>query len=422
VAPPATSDVPREQKLPDAVLVSNGPPLTPPPPPAPVPDLPPRPVEQPDSPGKLQAQQLVAESQRLLHEGRLLEARQKAVEAQRPTAVSTTDGAPPELVYQRAATEARLRVDALVRQANEEALFGQGAVATRCQNAERRLGEARQLATSFGHDVRAIDDKVAEVRRLRDSSAQPATNNNVALVNHQVPPPPPAPPQQPVDQGRLLLDNARLELKKGQTKLARTMGETVLASKSDLKDEAVALLRTIDVEEFNQKTLEVNRTFDAAASAYRKGNVALASSMITAIDTRLLTADRQQRLREMAMTPEMYREPGKATATDKAGEKMATLPVPPTGVMRTGDDGLPGAPPGGTRLVSGEGRATATDQGGGDVLDAHKKRMDILGQKLRRDGIDAQNAAADRVRAGDHDGALAVLNDYLTSLDGQELD
>src|SRR5262249_36116189 len=55
-------------------------------------------------------------------------------------------------------------------------------------------------------------------------------------------------------------------------------------------------------------------------------------------------------------------------------------------------------------------------------LDRYKTEQKILAQKLRHDGITAQNEAADRVRAGDHDGALAILNDYLQSLQEQKLD
>src|SRR5262249_32791900 len=158
---------------------------------------------------------------------KLLEARQKAVEAQRLNVSFAGDETSPELVYQQIANEARTRVDALTRAAGEEALYGAGPVAARHQNAERRLAEAKQLASAFGPDVRAIDDKAAELRRLRDAALnQPAPN---AVASQQ--PPTPAPVQPPANQGRLLLDNARLELKKGQTKLARTMCEEVIKGK-----------------------------------------------------------------------------------------------------------------------------------------------------------------------------------------------
>src|SRR5262249_56716989 len=40
----------------------------------------------------------------------------------------------------------------------------------------------------------------------------------------------------------------------------------------------------------------------------------------------------------------------------------------------------------------------------------------------RHDGLEAQNKAAERVRAGDHDGALAILTEYLSSLQQEQID
>ncbi len=74
---------------------------------------PPAPVAP--APNKLRAQQLVAEAQRLLTEGMLIEARLKAIEAQRLNASFGPDEVSPELVYQQISVQARQRIDALVR-------------------------------------------------------------------------------------------------------------------------------------------------------------------------------------------------------------------------------------------------------------------------------------------------------------------
>jgi hypothetical protein len=62
---------------------------------------------------------------------------------------------------------------------------------------------------------------------------------------------------------------------------------------------------SIDVEEFNQKRLAANRSFDAVESAYRRREFSQAQAMLSMIDARLLDNSRQSRLREINLTPEM---------------------------------------------------------------------------------------------------------------------
>ena len=136
-----------------------------------------------------------------------------------------------QALYQQVAAEARTRVDALVRQAQLEGTKNK-------QVAERQLAEAKQLAISFGHDVRVIDD------RIRELSSMPAIGVAVAQ------PPAPVQPKVAVNQGQLLLENARLELRKGETKMARRMCEETLNGKFGLENEAVALLRSMQKRSF----------------------------------------------------------------------------------------------------------------------------------------------------------------------------
>ena len=56
--------------------------------------------------------------------------RQKAIDAQRLNASFGPDEASPDLVYQQISVQARQRIDALVRQAHENASYGAGDVAT----------------------------------------------------------------------------------------------------------------------------------------------------------------------------------------------------------------------------------------------------------------------------------------------------
>jgi type II secretory pathway component GspD/PulD (secretin) len=467
-----------------------------------------------NSQNKLRAQQLVAEAQRLQGAGKLLEARQKAVEAQRLGATFGPDEVSPELVYQQVSIEVRKRIDSLVRQAQETSSYGLGDPQVRYRVAAAKLKEAKELASSFGQDTKPFDDRLAELQRMQAARGGPAplmpagkVDNRVVQASVQLPaqggrgdspptiaPPSPAPnplsppsaaplapPAMPlpaaplpaaplppaplpaapepapaavtVSVGKTLLEKARLELRQGQTATARRMTESALTSYSDVRDEAMALLRTIDGEELKQQHLQAQRTFDAAVSAFNRHEYVQATAMLGAIDTRLLDADRRVRLREMTMTPEMIACSGRgAPAPAGAPGAVQTAAAPPStgsapmssGVVQTA--GMPsgpgssqvvqagGVPPQPGRatasslpLAQGDvGHARATDRTGdrsdGGLLDAHKQRQKILVEQLRQEGLDAQRDAAEKFRSGQPEEAIGLLQDYVVKLDEQKLD
>jgi len=101
----------------------------------------------------------------------------------------------------------------------------------------------------------------------------------------------------------------------------RRLAEEALTGNHGVKDQALGLLRSIDTEEFNQKKLLANRSFDAAEAAYRRREYVQARHMVAMIDARMLDAARQARLREISLTVEMgpgdtKPAPGKAVASD----------------------------------------------------------------------------------------------------------
>jgi type II secretory pathway component GspD/PulD (secretin) len=376
--------------------------------PPPLPDLPasPTPVAPAGvaagpqaAPNKLRAQQLTAEAQRLLAEGKIIDARAKIVEAQHLGASFGPDETGPDLVYQEIAREARNRINILVRKANDTAHYSKESPAARYRAATALLTEARTLAGTFGQDCHPVDVALADLRRLQQAADHPAGAPQVAEA---------AAPAAPTSVGQTLLEKARLELRRGETATARRMTETALTSYPEVKNDAMALLRTIDSEEFNRKRLEAVRAFDAAVSAYHRGEYGQANALVAALDIRLLDADRKVRLREMSLTPEMVAVSGR--------------PAPAGGVVQAGASGGAGGgvqQAGGSGLGANVGRATATDAPDGGQLDGYKARQKVLLDSLRLRGADAQREAAERFRAGQYDDALQVLQDYLAELDGQ---
>src|SRR5262249_25405853 len=103
------------------------------------------------------ARRLIAEARSLQQQNRLLEARDKIDEARRLGATFRPDEESPTLVYQQLAFLARQRIDSLVHHAGETLRYGTQAPMTRCQDAERDLTQARQLAIAYGLDIHPID-------------------------------------------------------------------------------------------------------------------------------------------------------------------------------------------------------------------------------------------------------------------------
>jgi type II secretory pathway component GspD/PulD (secretin) len=369
------------------------------------------------SPNKLRAQQLVAEAQRFRREGKLIEARQKAVEATRLGVVFGPDEVSPELVYQQINLQVRQRIDGLVRQAHETASYGKGDPQSRYREAEGQLNEARDLARTFGQDMQPINARLAELRTMQSGPApQPVPGTSatgIAQVGHDVPAAPaPAKPS----EGQMLLEKARLELKRGETATARRMTESAITTDPTVKDDAVALLRTIDSEEFNQKVLQANRGFDAVLSAYLRREYAQAVALLAAIDERLLDSARKVRLREISMTPEMVAIT--ARTTEKVADKVPAGPLVPVGATV----------PAGRESTSGHaraedvGKARATDAADGGLLDHHKQMQVVLMGQLRQQGLEAQREAAQKFRAGQVDQAIVVLEDHLARINDERLD
>ncbi|MFO0879688.1 MAG: hypothetical protein U0840_20265 [Gemmataceae bacterium] len=387
------------------------------------------------SPDRLRAQQLVAEAQRLHREGKFTEASQKALEAQKLGVRFGQDETSPEFVYQQIAMDVRHRIDGLLRQSQNSAAEGKH------QEAFARLQEARTLASTFGQDARPIESHLTTMTAAKPTTPAVAQ----ATPTPTLPPPVPSAPVGQPSPGQQMLENARVELSKGETANARRLAETALTGNPEVRDEAMAMLRTIDAEEFNQKRLGANRAFDAALAAYRRREYSRASAMIAALDTRLLDAERQGRLREMSQTPEM--SPGgtrvaTATQTPNKGvipaagttgsqgvvQTAGNTTSGSTGLMPVGGQDLPPVPRDGlpgkslTPVSEGPGRALVSDSGDGGLMDRHKQMQKVLFEKLRQDGLEVQREAADKFRAGQTEQAMEMLQDYMVRLTEEKLE
>ncbi|HZV04506.1 MAG TPA: hypothetical protein VE999_05400 [Gemmataceae bacterium] len=357
------------------------------------------------------ARQLMAEARSLQQQNRLLEARDKIDEARRLGATFRPDEETPSLVYQQLAFVARQRIDSLVHHAAESLRYGTKEPMMRCKEAEYDLSQARQMAIAFGLDLQPIDATMRMVDQLR-------TTGNTTLVSAESQGMSSRNPQRGTQNSGLgtqnpaaLLDQARLELRSGQTANARHFAEE--AVKLGAGEAGLAVLRSVDAEEDAQTRRRANRTFDEVIQAYQHRDYRRASLILASIDTTKLDERRRGRLREMLNTPEMQPNArGSAIALTAAQELSGK------GMGTTGNSqGTLSTMPGGNT-----GHARATDDPGQSLLDRTRAMREVKFQQLRNEGLSVQTQALERFRTGQHDAAVEMLQDYLDRLGNEELD
>lgn len=360
------------------------------------------------------ARRLMAEARALQQQNRLLEARDKVEEARRLGVAFRPGEESPSQVYQQLAFLARQRIDGLVHRAGDTLHRGTQAPMTRCQDAERELSQARQLASAFGLDMQPIDAAMQMVNQLRATgnttlvgTTPEHTNDLKGSATHRMGRNEDSWPNggsagassaHPMQ----LLDQARLELRSGQTANARRFAEE--AVKLGAGEAGLAVLRSIDAEDDAQYRLRANRAFDSVVQSYQHHDYRRASMLLASIDTARLDERRRGRLREMLNTPEMQASAHGNGIALTGGQQ----PTAPAGQAFPSDHQT--------------GRARATDDPGQSLLARTRAMREIKFQQLRKEGLDVQSQALDRFRTGQTDVAVDMLQEHLVRLAEEQLD
>ena len=193
-------------------------------------------------------------------------------------------------------------------------------------------------------------------------------------------------------QGLELLEKSRLELNRGQTKLARTLAEEAFLEKYGVREQALHLLNTIDTEEFNQKQLAMNRNFESGRDAFLRGDFKLAYATFVNLDNQQLNPANQGRLRELMGTKEMQAE------LQNVGSEKTIVRV---GMQNNGPPGFTNLTDMGSNQKQQVGPAVGK---GTDGAMAELRAMEnIQFQKLTAEGLEVQ-----RPRDGRGQGALTM--------------
>ncbi|GIW80136.1 MAG: hypothetical protein KatS3mg105_1943 [Gemmatales bacterium] len=337
-------------------------------------------AQPPEDANKLKARQLLAEARQHKDKLELLEARRKALEAQQLNVRYEPGELRPEQLLIDLAGLATKRIDVLVRRADD--LVAMSAVEpARKQEAEQLLMEAKELGLGFSLDVQPVEMKLAWLRN------QP-TGQGTAVASS----PKPAVSDTQQARGLDLLNKARMELRRGETSVARRLAEEAFRGPYGVQAQAEDLLRSIDAEEFNQQRNTANRFFDAFHSAYIRGDIMQAVTIGKSIDTKLLDSARLARFNEIMRTAEMQQ-----------ALSAQNQPIRPAS--------------GATAVASDEPKSK-----GMTLADQVAALQKIQFQKLREEGLQAQREAIDRFRRGDTEEALRLLESYLEALNDADLD
>src|SRR5205823_6612258 len=174
--------------------------------------------------------------------------------------------------------------------------------AGRFQKAEAALNQAKLIAEAFGFDAQPVQAKLAWVKQQQGPT--PGTMP-AAVASTPAPVPTPLAAGGSKERGETLLSQARLELRRGETGTARRLAEEAFSGNYGVQADAEKLLRSIDVEEFNQKVLTVQRSFDAGVAAYQRKEYAQAAIILRSVDKQMLPPDKQLRLKELMLAPEL---------------------------------------------------------------------------------------------------------------------
>lgn len=382
--------------------------------------------------------------------GNFVEARKRFMEASKLNASFSMDEDTPETKLAHLNVTAQRKINSLTAEA-KSCLARKDEIA-----AKAKLSEAEQLASGMGLEAEGAEDLRAAMKKDRtvvqtggrdevtQGGPKPRPNDEppIAVVPPDVkiptaspdkaPPLPPVPatesadiilppvkstklpadtsldskvadvikPPMPMapDKGKLLLDQARVELKNGDLDSARKLVTEILSGNYGSKEEASALLTSIDTKENERKIESAKRALNTGMDLYHAQNYTQALAVFEQIDGTMLSSPDRKKLAEAI-----------SAATSK--QKAASAPKP----MGTE------APV--ARAPMGEGAPVPTTRVGADNLIKQKEALSqVEFQKLRAKAMKTESDATARFGKGETDAALMDLQNFVTEVQASSLD
>lgn len=346
-------------------------------------------AEKASNRGKEQAVALMAQGKAEMQAGRMSEARQKFTEAQR----ACRDFRPEEENPIRCQGELNAAVMRQIREATQANCSASDPAETRSA-CEAQLLKAQTLAREFGMDSRPIDAKLSALR----SESKPAM---------------------PSDIGETLIEKARLELNRGQFEVARQLASEAFNGPYSVRNEAAAVIRSIDAAEQSQRSASAQRGFQAGAAAFTSGDFANAHGILLQVDAgQLSAADRQSHQNMLQSCKQKMAASAQPSAPslivpasgDEPAFKPAPLPAPPV------------TAPTPRMIPSTPGSASTPTAAGDDMTNQVKALQKVEFQRLREEALRTESDAKKAFERGETDTALEMLQSFLNKLKSSQLE
>jgi hypothetical protein len=330
---------------------------------------------------------LLMEARQLQLAGNLVAARIKGIEAQKQGIIFQPNEDSPEQLLLQLGSSARNQIDDLVTQATRS-MNSSESNDKKEEIANQALDNAISLSKSFGQDTASIEAKKLQLGLVKARVPGSATIASESMAES--------------NQGKMMLEKARLELRSGQLVAARKLAVEAYQGTYGVKEEAASVLRSIDIEDVNQKMLETRRTFDAALSAYNRKDFEQSKTMISTLTEKNLDKERQQKLKEILMTAEMQPKEKSAISLVKGSSEIRTKPSTPDNNSNT--------------------PVKQKEDGEIDLLEATNQLREVKFGQMRQQSLDLQREAMEKFQAGQTDVGIEMLTEYLNELNSNDLE
>ncbi|HKB01425.1 MAG TPA: hypothetical protein VKD90_04355 [Gemmataceae bacterium] len=208
------------------------------------------------------------------------------------------------------------------------------------------------------------------------------------------------------DAGQQLLETARTEMKKGETESAKKIAIELLSGPYACKDEAAALLQTIETREAEAKITSAKRAFENGLEAYHTYNYAQALAIFKQIDGTLLPAEARKKLNDMIVTASAKQQELQDAAAARTGEKLPSAPKPAAGV--------PDLP-----II---GPAPVARTGSDNLLKQQEALAQVEFQRMRAKALKVESEATARFGRGETDAALQDLQNFMAEVKASNLE
>lgn len=376
------------------------------------------------SPAELrrQADLMCQEASQLQLSGKFVEARAKLIEAHRLGAYYDVDEESPETMHRNLMIQVKKRLNGIAAEAHKQSTEGHWI------EAEAKLIVAVNLAKQFELDTKPLDDRLMVVRSNMKKAEDiakggypplPPVDDPIKTVGAKEPEGPvdPLPPSGKPDRGALLLEQARIEFTAGKLETAKKMAIDIISMNSNAKDEAAALLRTIELEEATMREQTAKRAFQNGVTEFNNRNYKQALAIFGQINPRYLPLDLKNELTRYMTEANNRLDPVGSSVASNDPTKL------PGDLEPTSDPTKPPMrPPFEKPIGTGMVEAPTPKVGADSFLKQQETINQVEFQKLRTEALKIESEATARFGRGETDAALMDLENFVNRVKNSNLD